>query len=353
MERRVGFGGARRRGLVVVACAGAAVAIGACGSSSNNSARHSGGASNAAYGSAPTSSGGAKGKTVYFLGCGPQTPYCAIQNRQMASELKANGIKAVIENDGAYNVQVQTQQLNNALAQHPAFIGGVFTVQQPLRPALIKAKSANIPVAVFDAPIAPGFQDLFAAHIGQNDFDEGKIGGEEMLQGLKAAGAAKGRLVILSGGQGDQAAEARENGFKSAVKGSPFTVTIDYANWLPTQSATDTQQLLSKYSDIVGIFGANGSQAAAAARAAVQAGKTIGGKGIVITAGNCDPNAQQMIAKGQIFGDDAQSPYSDVNTEVKVITAYLNGGRLPKNTWTPDPKVTKANVNQYTKICSF
>jgi ABC-type sugar transport system substrate-binding protein len=349
-------GGVCRRSPVAVAIVVSTVALGACGSSASSSSSGASSASSTAAASAPaTQSGGAaKGKTVYFLGCGPATPYCAIQNRQMAKQLAANGVKAVVENDGAYNVQIQSQQLSNAVAQHPALIAGVFTVQQPLRPYLIRAKAAGIPVLALDVPIAPGFSDLFAAHIGQNDFDEGRIAGQLMLEGLKQAGVSKGRLIDLSGGQGDQAALARENGFRAAARGSSYTVTVDYANWLPTQAATDTQQLLSKYSDVVGLFGANGSEAGASARAAIQAGKKVGGKGgIVITGGNCDPTAQQMISTGQIFGDDAQSPYTDVNTEVKTITAYLNGGPLPKQTATPDPVVTKANVSHYTKICTF
>jgi ribose transport system substrate-binding protein len=349
-------GAVARRGLVAAAVAMVAVGVAACGSDDNSSTTPAASNAAATTGSTDTAkSGSAAGKTVYFLGCGPQTPYCAVQNREMKKGLEAAGIKAIIQDNGAYDVAVQTKQLNSAVAQKPDLIAGVFVVQQPLRPALMKAKQQNVPVLAFNTPIAKGFEDIFAGHVGQSDFDEGKIGGDLMLRGLKEAGHAKGRLLILSGGQGDQAAEGRENGFKEAVSADPaFEVTVSYSNWLPTKSATDTQQMLAKYKDIVGIFGANSSQAAAAIKAAEGAGaKTGGADGIVVTGGNCDPSAQDYIRDGKLYGNNAQSPFTDVETEVKVIVDYLSGGDLPKETPVPMPEVTKANVDQFQKVCTF
>jgi ABC-type sugar transport system substrate-binding protein len=363
MWKQVLTGAAARALMVVGAVIVVALGLAACGggSSSSSSASADSSESNSSgtnEGAGEEASGeteSAEGKTVYFLGCGPETPYCAVQNREMQKGLEEHGVNAVIQNDGPYDVTIQTKQLNNAIAQKPALIAGVFTTQQPLRPALMKAQQENIPIVAFNTPIAEGFEDLFAGHVGQDDFNEGLIGGELMVEGLQEAGHKEGRVIILSGAQGDQAAEARNAGFEKAMEAAPeFEITTAWSNWLPTQAASETQQLLAKYNDIVGFFGANSSMAASSIKAAEQAGAEIGGKGgIVYTGGNCDPSAQEYIVNGTMKGDNAQSPYTDVETEVGVIVKYLETGELPANTRVPEPVVTKENVAKYEKVCTF
>lgn len=359
MWKRVMSGTGARGLLIASAIAIAAFALAACGSSSSSSSSGSTSSSNAGGGNAGEGieggeTGSAEGKTVYFLGCGPETPYCAIQNKEMKKGLEEHGINAVVQDDGAYDVTVQTKQLNNAIAQKPDLIAGVFTTQQPLRPALMKAQQEEIPVVAFNTPIAEGFEELFAAHVGQDDFNEGLIGGELMVEGLEEAGHKSGRILMLSSGQGDQAGEARNAGFEKALAAAPgFETTIAWSNWLPTQAASETQQLLAKYDDVVGVFGLNAAMAASSIKAAEQAGAQVGGKGgIVYSGGNCDPSAQEYIANGTMKGDNAQSAYTDVETEVGVIVKYLETGELAENTRVPEPVVTKENVAKYEKVCS-
>jgi len=368
MWKQVLTGAAARALMVVGAVIVVALGLAACGggSSSSSSAGAGSGSESSESNSSGTDEGAgaeasgetetAEGKTVYFLGCGPETPYCAVQNKEMQKGLEDHGVNAVIQNDGPYDVTIQTKQLNNAIAQKPDLIAGVFTTQQPLRPALMKAQQEDIPVVAFNTPIAEGFEELFAGHVGQDDHNEGLIGGELMAEGLEEAGHNEGRVVILSGAQGDQAAEARNAGFEEGMEkaNGNFEITTAYSNWLPTQAASETQQLLAKYDDIVGFFGANSSMAASSIKAAEQAGAEIGGKGgIVYTGGNCDPSAQEYIANGKMKGNDAQSPYTDVETEVGVIVKYLETGELAANTRVPEPVVTKENVDQYEKVCTF
>jgi ABC-type sugar transport system substrate-binding protein len=325
-----------------------AIGLSACGGSSSS------GTTSSSSSAASTSAGGSvAGKTVYFLGCGAETPYCAKQNAIIETQLKAAGIKPVVQTDGEYNATIQAQQLTNAVAQHPALIVGVFGAQTALRLGFLKAKQAKIPILSASEPIAPGMEGLVDGAVVYNDQEVGQQIARQMQEALQKLSISKGRVLFLAGVQGEQAAEGYRKGFLAEMGKAPqFPVTIDYANWLPTKAATDTQQELAKYHEIVGIAGANGSEAAAAVSSAEQAGRKPG-KDLAVVAGNCTAPAQKDVKAGTIYGDSAASPITDSETQVKVIIEALKTGKIPAFTGTPFPAVTAANVSQYERVCNY
>jgi ABC-type sugar transport system substrate-binding protein len=331
----------------------AAMAAAGCGSDDSGSSSSSSGGSTS---SAKSSGGGLQGKKVFFLGCGSAVPYCAAQNKTVKADLAGSGAQLTLL-ESNYDPAVQSQQINQALSQHADMIALVPAAQAPLRPALLKAKAAKVPVLLlFNAPEA-GMLPLFASWIGQDDAAEAKASAQQMIDGLKKLGKTSGNILMVAGAPGG-ATTLRTKAFSDAIKGSPYKLA-DKANgqWDPVKATSVAQQLFAKWKDkdLVGVYGMSGAMAAGVVQAAKQSNLKTGAeqKGLIITGNNCDPTSIKAIQSGDMYADIKQSPIDDAHLATDAVKQFFQKGSLPPRIVSHTPVINSETVGQYAKACTF
>ena len=76
-------------------------------------------------------------------------------------------------------------------------------------------------------------------------------------------------------------------------------------------------------------------------------------KGLVVTGSNCLSVGIKAIKAGQQYGTGTQAPQVEAALAVKVAAQILNGTTPPKVSYVREQRITKANVAQFTKVCTF
>jgi ABC-type sugar transport system substrate-binding protein len=97
------------------------------------------------------------------------------------------------------------------------------------------------------------------------------------------------------------------------------------------------------------------NQAVAAIRAAEAAGITVGSKPkqLLVVGGNCLKEGLESIKADKMHSTISQIPTEVGGRAADVINDYFAGTKPPKNVLLPPVTITKANVGQWEKPCTY
>lgn len=144
----------------------------------------------------------------------------------------------------------------------------------------------------------------------------GRIAGETMLKALTAAGIQSGTIGIATMGKHQNQME-RDQGFRWAFQGSPFTVA-------PTMFMSNDREVIKSFvrdnPDFVGFFGANGQTTFAISEQA----KESGSKQIIIGFDTAD-FTMAMIQEGVIYATMQQTPEKMGHDGLSIAVNALKG----------------------------
>src|SRR5262249_31771127 len=84
-----------------------------------------------------------------------------------------------------YDAAVQSQQVDDAIAQKFDLIAVVYVNDQAIIPALTRAKAAGIPVVLIVTPLKKEYEELFISYIGTDHAELGRHAAEGMVKGLQ------------------------------------------------------------------------------------------------------------------------------------------------------------------------
>ncbi len=163
------------------------------------------------------------------------------------------GLEVVIL-DGKGDAQVQSQLVNNAVAQKLAAIYVNPNDINAIVPALMKAKAAGVIVGMFSSDVPPANADAARDFfVGVNDLMAGEAAGQAFLN--KFPNGAK--IVEIGGQSGHDAQIKRHDGFAKRIAGSNIDV-IDYKapqQWDTNQAMAIMEDMIVKHGDAIeGIF---------------------------------------------------------------------------------------------------
>jgi len=351
-----------RAGLAVSAAGVVLAATGCAGSSSSSSSSTATTASSPA-GGAPASSpalgasaaapGSLSGKTIALVGYGNANPWGAAFNQQFARQLAATGVKIISLTTMDSGTQVQ--YMSQAIADRPSLIVLAVDDTKAMVVPIEQAKEASIPVLVFDGPTDPSVASDVMSVLSNND-KLGEYAAENLIQGLRAQGRASAKIIVLTGTKSMLVTQDRMIGFNKVMSTAPQyqVVAEEDANWDPTLSGQDAQQLLAKYgcSGVQGAYGMADYMALPIVQAAKQAGCVVGGKdGMVITGSNCFKAGIQSIEAGQLYGTATEDPITIANQTAAYASGYLTGKNPPQHVAIQEARVTAANVAQFAAQC--
>jgi len=210
-------------------------------------------------------------------------------------------------------------------------------------PAVGKAKRAGIPVVIvddrIDAQAATEAGVHTDAYVGSDNVDGGRIAGRYLVQ----ISGGQANVALLEGIPGHQTGDARLQGFREAIAGSPgiHVVSSQTANWERDQGFTVFQNMLQANPAIDAVFACNDMMALGAIEAIRAAGKT--GRIRVIGFDAVD-DARKAITAGSMEASVAQFPSEMGRLAVESAVKLIRHESVPAEQPTKLELITRANV---------
>jgi ribose transport system substrate-binding protein len=209
--------------------------------------------------------------------------------------------------------------------------------------ALVKAKSAKVPIVVVDTRLDPkaaadaGVQA--ATFVGSDNYAGGRLAGEYLVQHTNG----RAHVAVLEGIPGHETGDSRLRGFRDGIKSAPgmTIVASQPANWERDQGFNVFQNMLQAHPDIDSVFACSDLMALGAIEAIAAAGKT--GRIRVIGFDALD-DAKKAIAAGTMEASVAQFPSEMGRAAVESAVKVIRGESLPPDINVKLELVTKDNV---------
>jgi ABC-type sugar transport system substrate-binding protein len=303
------------------------------------------------------SSGGTSsldGKTIALVGYGSANPWGAYFNKVFGEQLAPTGVK--ITDMTTMDPGTQVQKFNQAVAQKPDLIVLSILDTQAMAVPITKAKTAGIPVLVFDGPTDPSVAQDVMAVLSDNE-KLGEFAAQNIIEGLKGQGRESGNIIVLTGTKSMLVTQDRMKGFHKVMATAPQYKVVDEqdANWDPQLSGTIAQQLLAKYGrdGVQAAYGMADYMALPIIQAAKQAGFPIGGKdGLIVTSSNCFKAGIESIKAGELYGTATEDPGTIAKQTADYVVRYLKGQNPPRVEIVHEERVTATNVDKFAEQCS-
>jgi ABC-type sugar transport system substrate-binding protein len=300
-----------------------------------------------------------EGKRVMLLGTSNANPYIGAWTATFTKFATPLGMK-VTNLSSNYDAAVQSQQIDDAIAQKFDIIVLVYVNDQAVVPALTRAKAAGIPVVLWATPIKTEYEDLFISYVGTDHSELGRIAGENMVKGLTEAGKSKAQVVAVTGLAQQIHVGVRMDAFKAVLAKHPGIdlAAVEDGKWNTALSEKITGELLVRMNargGVDGFFAMADNQATGSIQAVESAGLKLGAanKGIVVVASNCMKDGIVHIKSGQQFATATQIPTEEAEVTAKKVAAFFNGETLKKYEIVKSYGISKENVEEFAVGCSY
>jgi ribose transport system substrate-binding protein len=301
----------------------------------------------------------AEGKRVMLLGTANTNPYIGAWTATFSKLATQAGMK-VTNLSSNYDAAVQSQQIDDAIAQKFDIIVLCYVNDQAIVPALTRAKAAGIPVILWATPIKPEYVELVTSYIGTDHSELGRIAGENMINGLAQEGKTKAQVIAVTGLAQQFHVGTRMDAFKAVLAKHPGIelVAVEDGKWNTALTEKISGELLVRFANrggVDGVFAMADNQATGAIQAVESAGLKLGvaDKGIVVVASNCMKDGIVHVNSGQQYATATQIPTQEAEVAVKKVETYFNGAQLKKYEIVPVYGITKDNVEQFAAGCSY
>jgi ribose transport system substrate-binding protein len=300
-----------------------------------------------------------QGKRVMLLGTTNTNPYIGAWTLTFSKFATQAGMR-VTNLSSNYDAAVQSQQIDDAIAQKFDVIVIVYVNDQAVVPALTRAKAAGVPVVLVVTPLKKEYDELFNFYVGTDHADLGRLAAEAMVKGLKEEGKTKAQIVAVTGLAQQINVQTRVAAFKEVLAKNPGfeLVAVEDGKWNTALSEKITGELLVRFNargGVDGIFAMADNQATGAIQAVTSAGLKLGvaNKGIVVVGSNCMKDGVINIRAGRQYGTATQIPTEEAEIAAKKVAAFFNGEKLKKYELVPVFGITKENVEKFAAGCSY
>jgi ABC-type sugar transport system substrate-binding protein len=235
------------------------------------------------------------------------------------------------------DVERQIQILENLAAQKidvlcvdPADSKGIIST-------LRQFNSAGIPIIIVDVKLDPQRVKELGVHsdgfIGSDNFAGGELAGRFVVKQLHE----QGRIAILEGLSGVEAAANRKVGFLSAFKQAPGIQVVASlpADWEREKGMNVFQGILQAHPDLDAVFACNDEMALGAARVPHAAHK------LLFVGFDATDEARQAVKSGILDATVAQEPKEMGRLAVKNAIKLLEGKTIRPQIETPLELITR------------
>jgi erythritol transport system substrate-binding protein len=283
------------------------------------------------------------GKTIAIITPAYDNVFFKAEAESATAEAKKLGYNTLVlvHSD---DVNKQSQEIDSAIAAKVAAIVLDNADANATVAAVQKAKTAGIPVFLFDREIN---QTGVALSQIVSDNYAGAVAGATQFEKLIGN---TGNYVELTGPKSDNNAAIRSQGYHSVLDKFPNLkmVAQQSANWDQTQAYNDMQTILQAHPDIKGVICGNDTMALGAEAALKAAGKT----NIVVGGLDGSPDALGSITQGGMKYTVLQQATKLASMAVDEADAYIKNGTAPatEKQLVPMILVTPDNVNNFSNF---
>ncbi|MBN2246165.1 MAG: substrate-binding domain-containing protein [Candidatus Aminicenantes bacterium] len=208
-----------------------------------------------------------------------------------------------------------------------------------MRPVMDAARE-NIPIVIIDSALQGSDYICFVA---TDNFKGGAMAAERMGELLEG----EGRIFLIRYQEGSASTTNREKGFKQTIQdhypGIEYLAEDQYAGTTTESAYQLTENLLSRFPDVDGIFCPNESTTFGTLRALQEAG--LAGK-IKFVGFDSSPKLVQGLKDGEIHGLILQDPLNMGYLGVKQMILHLRGKEIEKRVDTGVYLITKENMDE-------
>lgn len=232
----------------------------------------------------------------------------------------------------------QNQIVENFITQGVSAICVVPINSESIIPAIIKANTAKIPFINVDNKINMSSAAKQGAkvsfYIGSDNFEGGRLAGEFIIKKLNE----KGKVAILEGVTGNDAAIRRKAGFEDAIKKIPGikVVASQAADWNRQKAKDVFEAILTANPDLKAVFACN-DEMALGAIAALNS-KNIPKNQIIVVGFDAIDEAIKAVNNGQLDATIAQQPKLMGEKAFELVIELLEGKKV-ENTYSTPLKV--------------
>lgn len=206
-----------------------------------------------------------------------------------------------------------------------------------LVPVVERVSSEGIPCAIIDSAIETDEYVCFAA---TDNYKGGVIAARRMGKIL----AEKGRVIVIKYLPGSASTTKRENGFLDTIKKEfPEIELVEEKYGMDTVETAlqATEDLLTKYSEIDGLFACNASTAVGALQALAGQGRL---DEIEMIGFDAEEALLDALKSGRIDSLVVQNPYQMGYEGLKAVVKVIRGQEVPKRIDTGVKLVTRENL---------
>ena len=266
-------------------------------------------------------------------------------------ETKYTNLEFVLQ-DGADDSNQQINQIDTFIAQG---VDAIFVnaTTDAIEPTLKKAMEAGIPVFAVNRPITD--EDAYSFYVGASDYDSGVGMAEELQSFVEENKLDTCNIIYIQGVIGANYQKLRQGGFDDTAA-ELLGDKLNVLEYLPCKHdkevvISSVQNMLNKYA--AGEIDAIVCDGPDDAIGALQAIKAAGRDELIghIICTDMPTEVWNAIKNGELYGAVLQDPYEQAAVAVEAIEQYLFGDReamTEKFIQTPLPRVTAANVDEYT-----
>ncbi len=312
-----------------------------------------------AYGLPAHAAGESKGKRVALLETLATHPYVAALTNSFKARAQSHGMEVTVF-AALIDAALQAQQMDDAIARKFDLIAVMSAGESAVVPALARAKAAGIPVIMVNNTPKDGAEEFYVTFVGQDQVAMGRLTGEAILKALKASGREGGKVALITGALQEGLGPRRVAGFREAIKANPKVeiVAVEDGRWATALSEKIAGQLYARFAaggGLDAIFGMADNQAVAAIRAAEAAGIAVGvrPKQLVVVGSNCLKEGIDSIKAGKLYSTLSQIPTDLGVKTADTVNDYFSGKKLPKQVLLPVEPITRENVAQWERKCTY
>lgn len=278
--------------------------------------------------------------TVYYLNHRDGDGFTDLIRDSFAAKAKDAGV-AVEFRDAKGDMNLQIDQLKEAIAARPKAIVLLAVDGTAILPAVEKANAAGIPIIITNRGLNGGQYVSCMA----DDRAAGRMQGEYMAKNLPQGA----KIVYLEGELGHGGSEARWQGFKEACLDKRSDIQLlskTVGNWSTADALKDMTLWLKLYPQIDGVVAANDAMALGAIQALKDASRL---DGCLVSGVDAVDAALEKIKAGEM-GQTARQDANQLAAGVFQLVEACVKGNTPKENLTVEfESVTKENIGQSAK----
>ena len=294
-------------------------------------------------------------KTVYLIIKNMGASYWAVLQRgAQKAQAENKNLRLIvqgIQDEAAHEKQVEYVQ--NAVSAGADAIVIAVSDSKALRPEVIKASEAGIPIILVDTMIAE-WEDYNAAYVTDN-VAAGRQAAETLIAKLTAKNAPAGTVAIAAGGAGSQTIIDRMNGFKeywTANADAKWVIHWDEVIYNDGSQGSDYavtvgKNYFSAYDDLIAVVGTNNTPTVGLCKALVEDNVT----NLTLVGFDLSPEIEALIVEGKrdvATMMQAQFNMGYLGVQMAFDLASGKAGPDPKLQTTPMFVVDKSNLSDPT-----